>query len=359
MLSSLEGFKSVVLDQLGEGVIVADADGRIVSVNRAAEEIHGRSLIGGAPGSYSDDYQLLTMDDAPHPPEELPLARAVLRGEDVIDAPWKIRRPDGTIVIAVGTARPVRNAEGIQIGSVLTLRDETSRVNAEQALLQALEMKELLLFEVNHRVRNSLQIVASLVALPMKRIDDEIARETLSLTRQRIEVITAAHRSLYELGTHDHVDCAQLLPELCSTVVQTYSVDDHIRLTCHTSGEIVLPVSKAVSVCLAVTELVTNACKYAFATRDCGAINVTLQSKGDAVRIEVEDDGVGMPAPDPSPKKSGIGTILVDSLAQSVGAVVKVETGANGTKYVITFNRPPAERDFSSALIAKRRSAAS
>jgi two-component sensor histidine kinase len=359
MLSSLEGFKSVVLDQLGEGVIVADADGRIVSVNRAAEEIHGRSLIGGAPGSYSDDYQLLTMDDAPHPPEELPLARAVLRGEDVVDAPWKIRRPDGTIVIAVGTARPVRNAEGIQIGSVLTLRDETSRVNAEQALLQALEMKELLLFEVNHRVRNSLQIVASLVALPMKRIDDEIARETLSLTRQRIEVITAAHRSLYELGTHDHVDCAQLLPELCSTVVQTYSVDDHIRLTCHTSGEIVLPVSKAVSVCLAVTELVTNACKYAFATRDCGAINVTLQSKGDAVRIEVEDDGVGMPAPDPSPKKSGIGTILVDSLAQSVGAVVKVETGANGTKYVITFNRPPAERDFSSALIAKRRSAAS
>ena len=359
MLSSLEGFKSVVLDQLGEGVIVADADGRIVSVNRAAEEIHGRSLIGGAPGSYSDDYQLLTMDDDPHPPEELPLARAVLRGEDVVDAPWKIRRPDGTIVIAVGTARPVRNAEGIQIGSVLTLRDETSRVNAEQALLQALEMKELLLFEVNHRVRNSLQIVASLVALPMKRIDDEIARETLSLTRQRIEVITAAHRSLYELGTHDHVDCAQLLPELCSTVVQTYSVDDHIRLTCHTSGEIVLPVSKAVSVCLAVTELVTNACKYAFATRDCGAINVTLQSKGDAVRIEVEDDGVGMPAPDPSPKKSGIGTILVDSLAQSVGAVVKVETGANGTKYVITFNRPPAERDFSSALIAKRRNAAS
>lgn len=358
-MSSLEGFKSVVLDQLGEGVIVADADGRIVSVNRAAEEIHGRSLIGGAPGSYSDDYQLLTMDDAPHPPEELPLARAVLRGEDVVDAPWKIRRPDGTIVIAVGTARPVRNAEGIQIGSVLTLRDETSRVNAEQALLQALEMKELLLFEVNHRVRNSLQIVASLVALPMKRIDDEIARETLSLTRQRIEVITAAHRSLYELGTHDHVDCAQLLPELCSTVVQTYSVDDHIRLTCHTSGEIVLPVSKAVSVCLAVTELVTNACKYAFATRDCGAINVTLQSKGDAVRIEVEDDGVGMPAPDPSPKKSGIGTILVDSLAQSVGAVVKVETGANGTKYVITFNRPPAERDFSSALIAKRRNAAS
>ena len=358
MLSSLEGFKSVVLDQLGEGVIIADADGRIISVNRAAEEIHGRALIGGVPDSYSDDYQLLTMDDAPHPPDELPLARAVMRGEDVVDVPWKIRRPDGTVVIAVGTARPVRDAEGVQVGAVLTLRDETSRVNAEQALLQALEMKELLLFEVNHRVRNSLQIVASLVALPMKRINDDIARETLSLTRQRIEVITAAHRSLYELGTHDHVDCAQLLPELCATVVQTYCIDDHIQLTCQTDGEIVLPVSKAVSVCLAVTELVTNACKYAFEERDEGAINVMLESDGDTVRIEVEDDGVGMPAPDPRPKKGGIGTILVDSLTQSVGAGVKLETGADGTKYIITFNRPPAERDFSSALIAKRRKAA-
>lgn len=359
MLSSLEGFKSVVLDQLGEGVIVADAEGRIISVNRAAEEIHGRSLLGAVPDSYSDDYQLLTMEDAPHPPDELPLARAVMRGEDVIDAPWKILRPDGTIVIAVGTARPVRNTDGIQIGSVLTLRDETSRVNAEQALLQALEMKELLLFEVNHRVRNSLQIVASLVALPMNRIDDEIARETLSLTRQRIEVITATHRSLYELGTHDHVDCASLLPDLCAAVVQTYSINDHIRMICESEGEIVLPVSKAVSVCLAVTELVTNACKYAFTGRDEGTIRVVFGSTGDSVRIEVEDDGVGMPERAPHTKHSGIGTILVESLTQSVGAAVTIKTGAGGTKYIIVFNRPPVERDFSSNLIAKRRKAAS
>ena len=172
-------------------------------------------------------------------------------------------------------------------------------------------------------------------------------------------MITAAHRSLYELGTHDHVDCAQLLPDLCATVVQTYSVDDHIRLTCQTEGEIVLPVSKAVSVCLAVTELVTNACKYAFTQRDKGAIHVALESDGETVRIEVEDDGIGMPAHGPRTKHSGIGTILVESLTQSVGADVKIETGPAGTKYVITFNRPPAEHDFSSSLIAKRRKAAS
>ncbi|MBU1287406.1 MAG: ATP-binding protein [Alphaproteobacteria bacterium] len=355
MLSSLEGFKSVVLDQLGEGVIVADADGCIISVNRAAELIHGRAMLGGEPASYTEDYELLTMDGDTYPPGELPLARAVLRGEHVVEEPWKIRRPDGSVVIAVGTARPIIDADGKQIGSVLTLRDDTRRVQAEQDLLKAIEMKELLLFEVNHRVRNSLQIVASLIALPMKRIDDEIARETLALTRQRIEVITATHRSLYELGTHDHVDCATLLPDLCAAVVQTYSVNDHIQMSCEVRGEIVLPVSKAVSVCLAVTELVTNACKYAFAGRKEGMVRVLLEHAGDVVRIEVEDNGVGMPDPVPHAKQRGIGTILVDSLAQSVGAVVEVETGESGTRFTITFSRPAEERDFSSSLIANRR----
>jgi PAS domain S-box-containing protein len=315
MLSSVEGFKAVVLDQLGEGVIVADADGRIISVNRAAEVIHGRARLDVPPDEYTKNYELLTMDDLPYPPDELPLARAVTRGESVVDAPWKIRRPDGTIVIAVGTARPVRNAEGKQIGSVLTMRDDTLRIRAEQELLEALEMKDTLLFEVNHRVRNSLQIVSSIVSLPLNRIEDEIARETLALTQQRIEVISATHRNLYEMGKHNEVDCLSLLPELCRAVVETYSVDEQIELACETRGNIVLPVSKAVSVCLAVTELVTNACKYAFKGREKGVIRLVLDGVTDRVLIKVQDDGIGMPALTEPAKSRGIGMILVDSLA--------------------------------------------
>lgn len=356
MLSSVEGFKSVVLDQLAEGVIVADADGRIISVNRAAEELHGQVRLDVMPDGYSDSYALLTMDDLPYPPDDLPLVRAVRKGESVVEVPWKIRRPDGSVIIAVGTARPVRNAAGVQIGSVLTMRDETLRVRAEQELLEALRIKDALLYEVNHRVRNSLQIVSSIIALPLKRVQDELARETLALTQQRIEVISTIHRSLYELGKHDEVDCIALLPDLCKQVVETYSVQEAIGFICDMRGELVLPVSKAASVCLAVTELITNACKHAFHGRSPGVVRLLLDGATDQVLIRVEDDGIGMPVVFGKSEHRGIGMILVDSLARSLAADIRIDSDPSGTCFTIAFTKPEPAPDLSHALIANWRS---
>lgn len=354
MLSSVEGFKSVVLDQLAEGVIVADADGRIISVNRAAEELHGQARLDVLPDGYSESYALLTMQDLPYPPDDLPLARAVLKGESVVDVPWKIRRPDGSVIIAVGTARPVRNAAGDQIGSVLTMRDDTLRVRAEQELLEAVRIKDALLFEVNHRVRNSLQIVSSILALPLKRVQDDLARETLALTQQRIEVISTIHRSLYELGKHDEVDCIALLPELCKDVIETYSVQEAICFICETRGELVLPVSKATSVCLAMTELITNACKHAYQGRSRGVVRLLLDGGTDQVLIRVDDDGVGIRTVSGKSEHRGIGMILVDSLAKSLAADIRIDSGRLGTCFTIAFTKPEPVPDLSNALVTNR-----
>ena len=141
MENNREKIQLAVLDQLGEGIILADRDGKIVTVNRAAEVIHGRSKLDVEPDDYSDSYQLLTLDEEPYPPEKLPLTLAVKEARTVTDAPWKIRRPDGSIVIAVGTARPVFGSDGTQVASVLTMRDETARYHAEHKLKEALEVK--------------------------------------------------------------------------------------------------------------------------------------------------------------------------------------------------------------------------
>ncbi len=126
--------QSGVLDQLAEGVILADAAGRIVFVNEAAARMHGVAQLGIAPDGYSAAYQLLTEAGEPYPYEKLPLARAVLHGESVEEARWRIRRPDGTELLAAGSARPLRDRDGAQTGAVLTLRDETARDAAERAL---------------------------------------------------------------------------------------------------------------------------------------------------------------------------------------------------------------------------------
>ena len=125
-----------VLGQLADGVIVTDRNGRIVFVNEAAARLHGLKALDVFPGDYSRSYGLLTDQGEPHPSNELPLARAV-RGEVVRDARWRIRRPDGDEILAVGNAQPLFDEAGHQIGAILTLRDDTARASAETALRES------------------------------------------------------------------------------------------------------------------------------------------------------------------------------------------------------------------------------
>jgi PAS domain S-box-containing protein len=125
---------AAILSQLAEGVIVADASGRITFVNEAATRIHGVAKLEVTPERYSDTYHLFTEDGRPYPAEELPLTRAAVRGVNVEEARWRIRRPDGREVVAVGAARPLRAPDGGHVGAVLTLRDDTARAHAEAEL---------------------------------------------------------------------------------------------------------------------------------------------------------------------------------------------------------------------------------
>ncbi|MDP8994971.1 MAG: PAS domain S-box protein, partial [Pseudomonadota bacterium] len=126
--------QAAVLQQLAEGVVVADGDGRITFINEAAAQLHGTDRVGVLPSDYSRVYGLHTEQGEPHPSEELPLARAALRGETVTDARWRIRRPDGSEVLAIGGARPIVAQDGRRMGGVLTVRDDTERRAAERAL---------------------------------------------------------------------------------------------------------------------------------------------------------------------------------------------------------------------------------
>jgi len=136
--------RASLLDQLSEGIIVAGIDGKLSFVNQAAERLHGVSTLDVAPDAYAATYSLFTMDGEPYPSEQLPLARAVARGETVIDARWRIRRPDGSEVIAIGSARPLV-ADGRQIGSILNLRDDSERFESERKLRASEERFQLAL----------------------------------------------------------------------------------------------------------------------------------------------------------------------------------------------------------------------
>ena len=147
---ALAAEQAAILGQLAEGVIITDCVGKTVFINEAAKRLHGVDPLGVRLDEYSDAYHLLTRDGRPHPPRELPLARAVLEGETIADALWRICRPDGSEVLVIGSARPVHRADGGLVGAVLTMRDDTERRAAEQTLL---ELTATLEIRVKERTR--------------------------------------------------------------------------------------------------------------------------------------------------------------------------------------------------------------
>lgn len=129
----LQAQQATVLNLLEEGVVIADVEGRITYVNDAAMRLHGVRQLDVAPEDYSQTYHLYTEAGDPYPPHDLPLARAVQRGEAATEARWRIRRPHRSEIIAIGNAQPLIDEEGEQTGAVLTLRDDTAWFLAEQA----------------------------------------------------------------------------------------------------------------------------------------------------------------------------------------------------------------------------------
>ena len=237
----------VVLAQLAEGVIVADAEGRITFVNEAADRLHGQSLLDVPPDGYSAAYQLFTEAGDPYPTPELPLARAVLKGEVVVDNRWRIRRPDGSEVLAIGSARPIRSPEGRQIGSVLTVRDDTFRARAEEHL-------RLMVLELNHRVKNNLATVQAIARQTLRAPGDPASvREALM---SRISALAAAHDVL----SREHWEGASVR-EVAVAVLDALHEQTAGRVDYH-GDPVRLSASAALSLSMAFHELGTNALKY-------------------------------------------------------------------------------------------------
>jgi two-component system, cell cycle sensor histidine kinase and response regulator CckA len=126
---------AAVLDQIAEGIIVTDPEGRIRFVNRASREIHGVDRTGVSPQEYAEAYRLFTLEGTPYPSGEVPLARAVLHGEVVTDAEGLIRRPDGAEVVIRGNARPIVDEQGRRVGALVSVRDITREKREGERLL--------------------------------------------------------------------------------------------------------------------------------------------------------------------------------------------------------------------------------
>ncbi|WP_185965154.1 sensor histidine kinase [Glacieibacterium frigidum] len=216
--------------------------------------------------------------------------------------------------------------------SIVSL-DITARKDAEAALAQALETKDTLLHEVNHRVKNSLQLVTALLSLQAAQAREPALRSSLIEARGRVSVVASMHQRLYSTSAHDRVDLVSYLREL--SVESAAAHGSGIALDFTADDELVLPLTIAVPLALVVSELLTNAFKYAFPGAERGTVRVTVHVVDGKVCLIIADDGVGLP-PDFNLARAGsLGMKIVRSLTRQVGGTVEIEDNAPGAKFTV------------------------
>ncbi|TSE09431.1 PAS domain-containing protein [Mesorhizobium intechi] len=199
----------------------------------------------------------------------------------------------------------------------------------------ALEAQTTLLHEVDHRVKNNLQMISSLIIMQRRTIKDEATRHSLTTMLERIEALSTVHRRLYQSKDVSRFDVSDFAKDLVTDLLTASGrsgIEPKLEL-----DPIVISAEKATPVALMVNELVTNALKHAFKEgpdgTTAGRIGIKMSQPDGHFKIEVSDDGVGMAEANGD---ASFGMRLIKSLARQLHADIEWHDAGPGTKVVIS-----------------------
>jgi chemotaxis protein methyltransferase CheR len=330
--ASMEGGHSLaqaVVDTLPEPLLVLDADMRVVAASRSfcerfgidPWEVSGRPFhtIGG--GQWNA-------------PELRALLKRVLpeqRGMEAFEFEQEFE--------ALGRRRFLLNARTVvfegtaQKMILVAMEDVTAWRAAETAMSALLAEKEILLQEMQHRIANSLQIIASILLIKARSVQTGETRGHLQDAHQRVMAIAAVQDQLRSSGHGGSVSIGPYLHRLCETLGQSMVTSERPIAVEVDAAEDEAQPGDAVSLGLIATELFINAVKHAFSAPKADAtIRVQYRVIGSGWALDVSDNGIGQQAGSDGLVKPGLGTSIIEALARKLGADVVTVTGAEGTR---------------------------
>jgi len=223
-----------------------------------------------------------------------------------------------------------------KVDLIRELREEHAR------LARSLREKEVLIKEVHHRVKNNLQVIASLLRLQEKAATDDTAKAVLRECQNRVQAMAVIHDQLYESGDLREVNVAQQANLLMTNLFHSFGVDP-----ARISGQVVvcpipgggplsLGVDQAIPAGLILNEAISNALKHAFPDGRRGSVHVEANAQDGQVSLAVIDDGVGLPQDLSSRARKSLGLHIVDILARQLRGTTELTTGS-GTIFRLSF----------------------
>ncbi len=208
---------------------------------------------------------------------------------------------------------------------------------AQEEIRRARDRAEAMLREVNHRVGNSLQLVSSFMSLQMRHVTDQGAKDALRESQARIEAVAHVHRRLYTSGDMSHVAMDEYLVGLMDELSKSIGPDEGSPKLTLDAEPLSVTTDQAVSIGVIVTELVTNAVKYAYAPGQGGEIRIHLRRENEhRVMLTVEDDGPGMG--DGTPKGTGLGAKIISAMASGLRSAVEFDGAHKGVRARLSFD---------------------
>jgi two-component sensor histidine kinase len=217
------------------------------------------------------------------------------------------------------------------VANILGMAIERQRM--EQDLRKALDRQQVLIREVNHRVNNSLQIVASMLQLQASAAGSEEVRHELRQAGTRIAAVARAHHRLYRGEEVEALDLGEYLREVCRDIAASVPGCD---IEVDAAPGVIIRTDRALPAVLLVNELITNAAKHAYPGQTCKLwVGLGLAS-GEAAVISVRDEGVGLPA-EFEQKAGRLGMRLVRAFAQQLHGELQVLRKDPGTEFVLKF----------------------
>ena len=217
------------------------------------------------------------------------------------------------------------------------VKDVTERVQSDERIKALLEEKQLILKEVHHRIKNNMSVIHSLLRLHSEKQADAVSRTILHDVAARLQGMIVLYDKLYRSERIASLSIKEYLPALVQGVVDLFPNNDSVRVEARIE-DIDLDAKPLFSVGMIISELVTNAMKFAFRGRERGTIRVSARMRDGRMSIELEDEGIGIPESFTVEDSPGFGMQLVGMLAKQIGASISVSRG-NGTRFAIEFEK--------------------
>jgi PAS domain S-box-containing protein len=319
---------TLIVENAADPIFVIDAEERTVFANPAAERTFGWSQAELSGKVLHDVMHYQRPDRRPLSMTEGPLGKVLVAHQIRETHEGVFFHRDGTPIHVTCSNAPVLR-DGLMVGAVLIAVDITERKRIQQELADALAVKEALVKEVHHRVKNSLMMVVSFLRLQAHKVPDITLRQHFEGACHRVATVARMHERLYRMEKVEAVEFGDLLRELCADIAQTNPMVDGATLEVAAEA-MELATDCALPLALVTNELVTNAIKHAFRGGRAGRVHVRFGPIGGGWELSVADDGVGLPDGFDPQTTGSLGMRLVTSLSEQIGARLSIN-GTSGT----------------------------